>query len=224
MAATDDIAIVQARRPDDASAGLLLSTEAHWNQNEDDWRFFLGKGPCSAARRRRPAGRHRGAAALRGGQRLDQHGAGDRKLARAAVLRPGWSMHCLDDGSRQRPRPGSTPRRPARRSTVRWDSRRRCELRRLRLESRHPKRSASLHRRSRAASTDAHRARSRRVGFDRSTLLTEFAATRAGSRLCRRGEAVALVARRPHRAPDRSAVRRRRGWRACPGRRDRSSG
>jgi hypothetical protein len=23
---------------------LLLSTEAHWNQNEADWRFFLGKG------------------------------------------------------------------------------------------------------------------------------------------------------------------------------------
>lgn len=28
----------------DASAGLLLSTEAHWNQNEADWRFFLSKG------------------------------------------------------------------------------------------------------------------------------------------------------------------------------------
>ncbi len=28
----------------DARAGLVLSTEAHWNQNEDDWQFFLGKG------------------------------------------------------------------------------------------------------------------------------------------------------------------------------------
>ena len=27
--------------PDDARAGLALSTEAHWNQNEADWRFFL---------------------------------------------------------------------------------------------------------------------------------------------------------------------------------------
>jgi GNAT superfamily N-acetyltransferase len=26
---------------DDACAGLLLSEEAHWNQNEADWRFFL---------------------------------------------------------------------------------------------------------------------------------------------------------------------------------------
>jgi len=28
----------------DAPAGLLLSTEAHWNQNEADWRFFLSRG------------------------------------------------------------------------------------------------------------------------------------------------------------------------------------
>ena len=29
---------------EDATAGLVLSTEAHWNQNEADWRFFLGQG------------------------------------------------------------------------------------------------------------------------------------------------------------------------------------
>jgi len=29
---------------EDAAAGLALSTEAHWNQNEDDWRFFLSDG------------------------------------------------------------------------------------------------------------------------------------------------------------------------------------
>ena len=28
----------------DAEAGLALSTEAGWNQNEADWRFFLSKG------------------------------------------------------------------------------------------------------------------------------------------------------------------------------------
>jgi GNAT superfamily N-acetyltransferase len=43
MADTDHIAIDQLG-PDDAAAGLLLSTEAHWNQNEADWRFFLTKG------------------------------------------------------------------------------------------------------------------------------------------------------------------------------------
>jgi GNAT superfamily N-acetyltransferase len=43
MADTDRTAIVRLG-PDDAPAGLLLSTEAHWNQNEADWRFFLTEG------------------------------------------------------------------------------------------------------------------------------------------------------------------------------------
>src|SRR5213082_3388234 len=40
MADTDQIAIARLG-PEDASAGLALSSEAHWNQNEADWRFFL---------------------------------------------------------------------------------------------------------------------------------------------------------------------------------------
>jgi GNAT superfamily N-acetyltransferase len=40
MAATDQLAIVRLG-PDDAMAGLALSSEAQWNQNEADWRFFL---------------------------------------------------------------------------------------------------------------------------------------------------------------------------------------
>ena len=43
MAATESIAIVRLGVQDTA-AGLVLSTEARWNQNEDDWRFFLSKG------------------------------------------------------------------------------------------------------------------------------------------------------------------------------------
>src|SRR5258708_25904272 len=43
MADTDHIALVQHDTSDDAS-GLALSPEAHWNQNEADWRFFLAKG------------------------------------------------------------------------------------------------------------------------------------------------------------------------------------
>src|ERR1700712_2279962 len=43
MADTEHIAIVELG-VEDAQAGLVLSTEAHWNQNEADWRFFLGKG------------------------------------------------------------------------------------------------------------------------------------------------------------------------------------
>jgi GNAT superfamily N-acetyltransferase len=43
MAAIDHLAI-ERLGTDDARAGLLLSEEAHWNQNEADWRFFLTKG------------------------------------------------------------------------------------------------------------------------------------------------------------------------------------
>src|SRR5437016_1455238 len=43
MAATEPLDIVELG-VDDAQAGLVLSTEAGWNQNEADWRFFLDKG------------------------------------------------------------------------------------------------------------------------------------------------------------------------------------
>jgi GNAT superfamily N-acetyltransferase len=49
MAATDHMAIVELG-PDDVLAGLALSTEAHWNQNEADWRFFLSQGTVSGVR------------------------------------------------------------------------------------------------------------------------------------------------------------------------------
>src|ERR1700761_1111566 len=38
-----------------AAGGLKLSTEAHWNQNEDDWRFFLTKGIVFGMRDRKGA-------------------------------------------------------------------------------------------------------------------------------------------------------------------------
>jgi len=43
MADTEHISIVELG-VGDALAGLVLSTEAHWNQNEADWRFFLSRG------------------------------------------------------------------------------------------------------------------------------------------------------------------------------------
>ena len=43
MAATEPIDIVELG-VGDAQAGLVLSTEAGWNQNEADWRFFLRQG------------------------------------------------------------------------------------------------------------------------------------------------------------------------------------
>jgi GNAT superfamily N-acetyltransferase len=49
MADTDPIAIAKLG-PDDALAGLELSAEAHWNQNEADWRFFLSQGAVFGVR------------------------------------------------------------------------------------------------------------------------------------------------------------------------------
>ncbi|SDS67477.1 GNAT family N-acetyltransferase [Bradyrhizobium canariense] len=49
MAVIDEPAIVRLD-PSDALAGLALSAEAHWNQNEADWRFFLSKGTVFGVR------------------------------------------------------------------------------------------------------------------------------------------------------------------------------
>ena len=43
MAAIDDLMTVQLG-PEDAAGGLALSNEAHWNQIEADWTFFLSRG------------------------------------------------------------------------------------------------------------------------------------------------------------------------------------
>src|SRR4249919_2574829 len=51
MADTEHISIVELG-VGDAQAGLALSTEAHWNQNEADWRFFLSKGIVFGVRER----------------------------------------------------------------------------------------------------------------------------------------------------------------------------
>ena len=49
MGAIDHLAIVTLGA-DAAREGLLLSEEAHWNQNEADWRFFLARGTVSGIR------------------------------------------------------------------------------------------------------------------------------------------------------------------------------
>jgi GNAT superfamily N-acetyltransferase len=51
MAAIDQAEIVRLGAAD-ARAGRALSTEAHWNQNESDWRFFLTKGDVFGVRDR----------------------------------------------------------------------------------------------------------------------------------------------------------------------------
>jgi GNAT superfamily N-acetyltransferase len=49
MGAIDHLVIVTLGA-DDARAGLALSEEAHWNQNEADWRFFLTRGTVFGVR------------------------------------------------------------------------------------------------------------------------------------------------------------------------------
>ena len=49
---TEHLAISQLGTGD-AAGGLLLSAEAHWNQNEADWRFFLSKGIVFGVRDRK---------------------------------------------------------------------------------------------------------------------------------------------------------------------------
>ena len=50
MADTD--VVITKLNADDAHAGLVLSTEAHWNQNEADWRVFLSRGTVFGVRDR----------------------------------------------------------------------------------------------------------------------------------------------------------------------------
>src|SRR5258708_17480693 len=49
MAAIDQLGVVRLGVAD-ALAGLALSTEAQWNQNEADWRFFLTEGTMFGVR------------------------------------------------------------------------------------------------------------------------------------------------------------------------------
>ncbi len=52
MEDTEHLAINQLDASD-AAGGLRLSAEAHWNQTEDDWRFFLTKGIVFGTRDRK---------------------------------------------------------------------------------------------------------------------------------------------------------------------------
>ena len=125
MAATEPIDIVELD-VDDAQAGLVLSTEAGWNQNEADWRFFLSKGVVFGVR---------DGARLVATAALLPYSAGNAwismVLVTADLRRRGIATKlvdaCLERGDKARShRPGWTRRRRAPPSTVRSASRRRC--------------------------------------------------------------------------------------------------
>ena len=188
MAATEPIDIVELG-VGDAQAGLALSTEAGWNQSEADWRFFLSQGVMFGMR------------------------DGTRLVATAALLpysaNNAWiSMVLVTADFRRR---GIATKlvdaclnAAARRGLTTWLDATPAgatvygplgftptlQLRRLRLTK---PQSAGASRPLSASHLDALAARdASAMGFDRSTLLSEFSA-RPGSRIVSDDQATALV-------------------------------
>jgi len=188
MADTDDVAIVTLGAAD-AAAGLLLSTEAHWNQNEADWRFFLERGTVLGVR------------------------DGDRLVATAALLpyssgnawislvlvtatwrRRGIATKLVDTCLKAAGRHGlttwldATPDGATVYGPLGFAPT--LELRRLRLER---PAQTGLGQSPSSCGLDALIARdTSAMGFDRSALLAEFAG-RPSSRVVSDGQAMALV-------------------------------
>jgi GNAT superfamily N-acetyltransferase len=191
MADTDRLAMVELK-PDDARAGLALSAEAQWNQNEADWRFFLDQGTVFGVR------------------------DNDRRLIASAALLPytsgnawismvlvtqDWRRRglatrlvdaCLEAAARQRLTTwlDATPAGATVYGPLGFTST--LQLRRLRLEQAMSTKAEAPPSLS-PCGIEQFTARDRlAMGFERSTLLHEFSA-RANSRLLSSGEALALV-------------------------------
>jgi GNAT superfamily N-acetyltransferase len=190
MAATE--IVITKLTADDAPAGLALSTEAHWNQNEADWRFFLSQSTVFGVRD--SDGRLVASAALL------PYTSGNAWISMVLVTanwrRRGLATQlvdaCLADAAKQglttwldATPAGATVYGPLGFAPT-------LELRRLRLENPEPPKAAAP---SSLSSVDLAEFISRDVGamgFDRSALLAELSG-RSGSRLLSNGDAVALV-------------------------------
>ena len=188
MADTEHVAIVELG-VEDAQAGLVLSTEAHWNQNEADWRFFLSNGIVFGVR----DGRKLVATAA-----LLPYSAGNAWISMVLVT-ASWRRHgmatrlvdaCLDAATKRglttwldATPDGATVYGPLGFTPT-------LQLRRLRLITPATAKSTT------PLSTcvlDALIARDvAAMGFDRGPLLAEFS-RRPGSRIVSTGDAMALV-------------------------------
>jgi GNAT superfamily N-acetyltransferase len=188
MADTEHILLVELGLGD-APAGLLLSTEAHWNQNEADWRFFLSKGIVFGVR----DGKQLVATAA-----LLPYSADNAWISMVLVTtswrRRGIATRLVDACLNAATKLGlttwldATPVGAGVYGPLGFTPI--LQLRRLRLET--PTAAKVLHPLS-VCSPAEFVARDRRaMGFDRSQLLTEFAG-RNGSRMVSSGNAVALV-------------------------------
>jgi len=188
MAAIEPVDIVELGIGD-AQAGLVLSTEAGWNQNEADWRYFLSKGIVFGMR---------DGARLVATAALLPYSAGNAWISMVLVTadfrRRGIATVLVDACLEVATRRGlttwldATPAGAAVYGPLGFTPT--LQLRRLRLAKRQE---AKATRQISAANLDALVARdANAMGFDRSTLLTEFAA-RSGSRVVSGAQAMALT-------------------------------
>jgi GNAT superfamily N-acetyltransferase len=191
MADIDHAAIVRLG-VSDAAAGLVLSTEAHWNQNEADWRFFLSQGVVFGVRDAK--GRLVATAALL------PYTSGNAWISMVLVT-ASWRRRgiatrlvdaCLAAAAKQElttwldaTPDGATVYGPLGFSPT-------LQLRRLRLDNA-PSTKAEMPPPLSPDNMEDFAARDRSaMGFDRSSLLGEISG-RSGSRLWSNGEALALV-------------------------------
>jgi GNAT superfamily N-acetyltransferase len=187
MADTDETQIVELGVAD-AKAGLALSTEAHWNQNEADWRFFLGQGVVFGVRHRTE---------LVATAALLPYSSGNAWISMVLVTadwrRRGIATRLVDACLNAAAKRGltawldATPAGANIYGPLGFTPT--LQLRRLRLERPADGRSSPLS----SCSLDQLTARDRTaMGFDRTALLTEFAG-RPGSRILTNGHATTLV-------------------------------
>ncbi len=186
MDATDDPRVVQLG-VEDAAAGLLLSTEAHWNQTEDDWRVFLRDGFVFGVRD--------GAQLVATAALLPYSGNNawiSMVLVTASHRRRGLATRLVDaclEAARERGLTSwldATPDGAAVYGPLGFTPTQ--QLRRLKLKSAQASAPAPS-----AATLDALCARDRHAtGLDRTALLTAFA-RRPGSRIVSANGAIALV-------------------------------
>jgi GNAT superfamily N-acetyltransferase len=191
MGDTDQVALAKLGA-EDALAGLALSTEAHWNQNEADWRFFLNEGTVFGVRDH--DGRLIASAALL------PYASGNAWISMVLVTlnwrRKGLATRLIDRCLEVAAKSDlatwldATPAGAAVYGPLGFKPM--LELRRLRLENFAPMRAEAPELLPACDLTQFSLRDSSAMGFDRSALLTELGG-RPGSRLLSNGHAMALI-------------------------------
>jgi len=191
MAATEQLAIVRLG-PGDARAGLALSTEAQWNQNEADWRFFLTAGEVFGVRDRDGL--------LIASAALLPYSAGNAWISMVLVTenwrRRGLATKLVDGCLAAAAKQGlttwldATPAGAAVYGPLGFAPT--LQLRRLRLGKAISAKAEAPPSLSRGSIEEFIARDGSAMGFDRGALLEELGG-RSGSRLCSGGGALALV-------------------------------